>query len=60
MIGLCAIMRDYTTIIRDHVYDYASDYTHDYTRISAIMLFDYSDYVTVSAPGKWEYAHRNS
>ena len=24
------------------------------------MLFDYSDYVTVSAPGKWEYAHRTS
>ncbi len=45
-------MRDYTTIIRDHVY--TSDYTHDYERLYAIMLFDYSDYVTVLAPGKWE------
>jgi hypothetical protein len=53
-------MRDYTTIARDHVYDYTSDYTHDYARLCKIMLFDYSDYVTVSASGKWEYAHKTS
>ncbi len=39
-------MRDYTTIKRNHVYNYTSDYTHDYARLCKIMLFDYSDYVT--------------
>ncbi len=39
MIGLCATIRDYTTIKRDHVYDYTSDYIHFYTRLYAIMLF---------------------
>ncbi len=31
-------MRDNSTIIRDHVYDYTSDHTHDNTRLSAIIM----------------------
>ena len=49
MTGLCAIVRDYGTIIRNYIDDYISDYFSDYFGLNAIILSIISDYFRVSA-----------
>ncbi len=56
MTGLCVIIRDYGTIIRDYIEDYISDYFSDYFGLNAIILSIISDYFRVSAHRKCEYA----
>ena len=49
MTGLCAIICDYITIIRNYFYDYFSDYFSDYFGLNAIIVSIISDYFRVSA-----------
>ena len=49
MTGLCAIIRDYCTIILDYFSDYFSDYFYDYFGLNEIILSIISDYFRVSA-----------
>ena len=56
MTGLCAIICDTISIIRDYFYDYFSDYFSDYFGLNAIIVSIISDYFRVSAHWKCECA----